>query len=162
MTSCYELLVRGDFDKDELASVIQARFPETFWRVDEYRDRYCWGLTYDDHFTCIGDNIFTSGWYDPLRYPVAVSFHDVRLGRPERDEWIDRAWDTWLAWLVEAGAHRVMLIYELGGPLRQWRLPSLEEEVECEVPTDNDEARGDWRGARVGEGVAVDVVRSRD
>lgn len=134
MSYAFDLFVGGEFTKDELAQVLQPNFAREFERVSEYNDRYCWGLTYDDRFTAIGDNVFTSEWFDPTRYPILITFYDLRLDGAELEAWIEQTWQTWLPWLIPAGASRVLMVRDFGPPLRHWRLPSPDGDDGLEGP----------------------------
>jgi hypothetical protein len=120
MSQSAHLFVRGPFTVEVLAEKLAPRFSGALTVDHEHDGRPYW-IVPDRDWPTIGAHVYEDDLFDPVRFPVAVSFHALHFATDaERDAWLDDVWRRWLPWLQEAGAEEVLLVMNLQVLRARW------------------------------------------
>jgi hypothetical protein len=120
MSQDADLFVRGPFTAEALAKTLAPCFSEAL-AVDYEHDGRPYWIVPDKGWPTLGTHDYEDDLFDPVRFPVAVSFHALHFStNEERDAWLADVWRRWLPWLREAGAEEVLLVLNLQVPRARW------------------------------------------
>lgn len=121
MSQDADLFVRGPFTVEALVEKLAPRFSDALTVAHEHDGRPYWIVPDTNRPTFIGRHDYEDDLFDPVRFPVVVSFYDLHFATSaECDAWLDEVWRRWLPWLREAGAEEVLLVRDLCVPQARW------------------------------------------